>query len=172
MMKSRTLMTIAALAVSFAALPPARATDYQIGDGVVHFAAPDAWTVLMEKRDGDPQFLAFQVPDPGAPAGSLARITVSTQHAGDARTFQQFVNDGITKSRRLPDFHPDDEHPVVSGRRYTAMENKQKTAYLEYYYFRNGVAIQVRCVRPADANARWGSTFDAGCSAIANAASH
>lgn len=163
---------LAALAASLLASTSAHAADYQLADGMVHFAAPDAWTPLMEKHDGDPQFLAFRVNDPSASPDTLARITVTTQHAGDAQAFQQFVNDSIAKARRLPNYMADDANPIPSGRRYTAMENKQKTAYSEYYYYRDGVAIQVRCVRPDGADARWSATFDAGCAAIANAVSH
>lgn len=161
---------IAACALCVAPLL-AHAADYSLDDGQVHFSAPDAWTSLMEKHDGDPQFLALQVREPGAAPDTLARITVTTQHVSDAQAFQQFVNAGIAKSRHLPDYRADDAHPVPSGRRYTAQENKQKTAYLEYYYYRNGLAIQVRCIRPDAAAAQWASTFDAGCSAIAKGVS-
>jgi hypothetical protein len=54
-------------------------------------------------------------------------------------------------------------------RRYTATENKLKTSYVEYYEYRDGLGIQVRCVRPASAPSAWASTFDGGCSAIAKA---
>ncbi|HXS73745.1 MAG TPA: hypothetical protein VN725_06835 [Rhodanobacteraceae bacterium] len=163
--------TLAVLLALFAAPLIAHAADYSLDGGQVHFSAPDAWTSIMEKHDGDPQFLALQVSGAGAATDTLARITVTTQHVGDAQAFQQFVDAGIAKARRLPDYRADDTRPVPSGRRYTAQENKQKTAYLEYYYYRGGLAIQVRCVRPTAAPAAWGATFDAGCSAIAKAVS-
>ncbi|HET7557969.1 MAG TPA: hypothetical protein VFK08_07820 [Rhodanobacteraceae bacterium] len=164
-MKLRSTLTIALLTASVAVA--AHATDYSLDDGEVHFSAPDAWTAIMEKHDGDPQFLALEVQEPNAPPDTLARITVTTQHAGNAQAFQKFVNDNVAKARRLTEYHSNDSHPIPSGRRYTATENKQKTDYTEYYYYRNGVAIQVRCVRPVAAQAAWAATFDAGCSAIA-----
>jgi hypothetical protein len=164
------LLFVTALAMSVAPLI-AHAADYSLDDGKVHFSAPDAWTALMEKHDGEPQFIALRINEPGAPPDTLARITVTTQHAGDAQAFQQFVKANVAKARRLTEYRSNDAHPVPSGRRYTATENKQKTDYTEYYYFRDGIAIQVRCVRPETATAAWAATFDAGCSAIAKAVS-
>ena len=145
----------------------AHAADYSLDDGRVHFSAPDAWMPIMEKHDGDPQFLALRVNEPDAPPDTLARITITTQHADDAQAFQAFVKANVAKARRLTEYHSNDSHPIPSGRRYSATENKQKTDYTEYYYYRSGIAIQVRCVRPTAAQASWAATFDAGCSAIA-----
>jgi hypothetical protein len=158
-----------ALCVFGAAPQIAHAADYSLDDGQVHFSAPDAWMPIMEKHDGEPQFIALRVAEPDAPPDTLARITVTTQHADDAHAFQQFVNANVAKARRLTEYRSNDSHPLPSGRRYTATENKQKKAYTELYYFRDGIAIQVRCVRPDAAPATWAATFDAGCSAIAKA---
>lgn len=160
------LLFMAALTM-LAAPFTAHATDYSLDDGQVRFSAPDAWTAMMEKHDGEPQFFALQANEPGAPPDTLARITVTTQHANDAQAFQAFVNSNVAKARRLTEYRSNDAQPIPSGRRYTATENKQKTDYTEYYYFRNGIAIQVRCVRPEAAPASWAATFDSGCSAIA-----
>jgi hypothetical protein len=149
----------------------AHAADYSLDDGQVHFSAPDAWTPIMEKHDGEPQFIALRINEPDAPPDTLARITVTTQHANGAQAFQQFVNTNVAKAHRLTEYRSNDSHPIPSGRRYTATENKQKTDYTEYYYYRDGIAIQVRCVRPAAAQAQWAATFDAGCSAMAKAVS-
>lgn len=169
-MKIRSLF-LATFCALCAAPMIAHAADYSLDDGQLHFSAPDAWTPIMEKHDGDPQFLALQVQEPGAPPNTLARITVTTQHAGDAQSFQRFVKTNVAKARRLTEYRSNDSQPIPSGRRYTATENKQKTSYTEYYYFRDGIAIQVRCVRPEAAVAQWAATFDAGCSAIAKAVS-
>ncbi|HJU07689.1 MAG TPA: hypothetical protein VJ727_04330 [Rhodanobacteraceae bacterium] len=143
----------------------AHAADYALDGGVVKFSAPDAWTPLMEKHDGDPQFLALQVPGGGA-ANALARITVTTQHVADAQAYQQFLDDQVAKARRLPGYTGGTAGNVPK-RRYSALENKQKNDYVEYYAYRDGLGIQVRCVRPAVAPAAWISTFDAGCEAVA-----
>lgn len=161
-MKARLLLAIlCALGAPLAA----DAADYTLEGGAVHFAAPDAWTVLMQKTDGEPQFLALQVP--GAGAGStLARITVTTQRAPDAQTYQQFLDNQTARARRLPGYSGETSGDVPV-RKYTALENKLKHDYVEYYAYRNGLAIQVRCIRPATAATSWASTFDAGCVAIA-----
>lgn len=144
----------------------AHAADYQLANGTVHFAAPDAWTPIMQKTDGDPQFVALQLP--GAASDALARITVSAQRVGDSSGYKQFVDDAAAKAHKLPNYK---DGAGVAGTevRYSASENKQNTEYREYYGFRNGLALQVRCVRPAAASAAWTSTFDAGCAAIAKA---
>ena len=145
----------------------AHAADYTLDDGAVRFSAPDAWSPLMEKHDGDPQFLALQVPG-GAADSTLARITVTTQHVADAQGYQQFLDDEVAKARRLPGY-TGGAAGSVPKRRYTALENKQKNDYAEYYAYRDGLGIQVRCVRPAVAPAAWTATFDAGCAAVAKA---
>ena len=159
------LELMAVLAAGFAF--SAHAADYSLDGGAVKFAAPDAWTPLMEKHDGDPQFLALQVPGAGANE-ALARITVTTQHIADAQEYRKFVDDQVAKARRLPGYSGGPSGGVPM-RRYTALENKLKNDYIEYYEYRNGLGIQVRCVRPATAPAAWASTFDAGCTAIAKA---
>ncbi|MBS0432057.1 MAG: hypothetical protein JSS21_06585 [Proteobacteria bacterium] len=143
----------------------AHATDYTLDDGAVQFSAPDAWTPLMEKHDGDPQFLALQVPGAGA-EGTLARITVTTQHVADAQAFDQFMSEQVAKARRLPGYTGGASNDAPA-RKYSALENKQRNDYAEYYAYRNGLGLQVRCIRPQSAPAAWASTFDAGCSAIA-----
>ena len=154
------------LLCAFGAAPlVAHAADYTLDNGVVHFAAPDAWTPIMQKTDGDPQFMALQVPNAGA-GNTLARITITTQHANDAQAYKQFVDNQVANARRLPGYTGGAESDVPV-RRYSAQENKLKNNYVEYYAYRDGLGIQVRCVRPAAASASWSSTFDAGCSAIA-----
>ena len=143
----------------------AYAADYSLDDGAVKFSVPDDWTPLMEKHDGDPQFMALQVPGAGADA-LLARITVTTRHVADAQAYQQFLDEEVAKARRLPGY-TGGAGGNLPMRRYTALENKQKHDYVEYYAYRNGLGIQVRCIRPASAAAAWASTFDAGCSDIA-----
>lgn len=169
MIKPHSMMILAALLTTPLAT---HAADYSLAEGLVHFAAPDNWTVLMEKQDGEPQFVALQVPDPASSGNTLARITVSTQRAPDLAAFRQFVDDGLAKARKLPGYAGSGENGVDSVARYTAMENKQKNTYAERYYYHNGVAIQVRCIRPVASSAQWSATFDAGCNVIATAVSH
>lgn len=157
-------LLLTSVIIVFAGVPAARAADYKLAGALVHFAAPDAWTPIMQKTEGDPQFVALQVP--GAGADTLARVTVSAQQVGDAQGYRQFVAAAAVKSRKLAGYQPGAGVPGTEVR-YSATENKQRTDYREFYAFRNGFALQVRCVRPAAASGSWNETFDAGCSAIA-----
>jgi hypothetical protein len=49
---------------------------------------------------------------------------------------------------------------------YTAKEGAVKLAYFERYFYSNGYAIQLRCVRPAS-DTKFGATFDQGCADVA-----
>lgn len=170
-MKNRLLV---ALLAGACALPAAHAADYALAEGAVHFFAPDAWTPIMEKLDGDPQFIAFQVRDP-SPAGakSLARITVTVRHEPDLSSFSQYVESASAAARKLQGYNAQGGQPTSSGLRYTAMENGTRNAYLEHYAYRGVVAVQVRCIRPdKGVAAQWMSSFDAGCQSIIDATSH
>lgn len=163
----RPLLASLALCV-VAAAPAAFAADYSLANGTVKFSAPDAWPTLMEKLDGQRQFVALQVKDPGN-TNALARITVTTEHVDGVAGFQKFLNDGTARARKLPGYAAARSSGNNSSLRYTAMENHMKNAYAETYAFRSNTAIQIRCIRPADAPADWNATFDAGCQSIVTA---
>ncbi|HET9819873.1 MAG TPA: hypothetical protein VFP92_11985 [Rhodanobacteraceae bacterium] len=158
------LMGACALAIA----PVAFAADYSLNNGVVAFSAPDAWPMLMEKQDGERQFVALQVKDP-SDTNALARITVTTEQVSGVRGFQKFVDTGTTRARKLPGYAAENTAAGSSSLRYTATENHEKNAYSEHYAYRSGLAIQVRCIRPANAPADWRNTFDAGCQSIVTA---
>ena len=88
---------------ALALTPAAFAADYSLASGAVKFSAPDAWPVLMEKRDGARQFIALQVKNPGD-ANALARITVTTEQVDGVGGFQKFLNDGTARARKLPGY--------------------------------------------------------------------
>ena len=158
------LMLFGALALA----PTAFAADYSLSNGTVKFSAPDAWPVLMEKQDGARQFIALQVKDPGD-ANALARITVTTEQVDGVQGFQKFLTDGTARARKLPGYVAASALGDSSSLRYTASENHEKNTYTEVYAFRLNIAIQVRCIRPANAPADWQATFDAGCRSIVGA---
>lgn len=159
---------LALLGASALAITPAFAADYSLANGAVRFSAPDAWPVLMEKQDGARQFVALQVKDP-ANRRALARITVTTERVDGMQGFQAFLNAGTERARKLPGYAAVNTPGSTSSMRYTATENHEKNAYDEHYAFRSNLAIQVRCIRPANAPADWRNTFDTGCQAIVTA---
>ncbi|HET7611177.1 MAG TPA: hypothetical protein VFK29_05255 [Rhodanobacteraceae bacterium] len=156
------------VAASLLAAAPACAADYSLAGGAVKFSAPDAWPVLMEKQDGERQFVALQVKDP-ANANALARITVTTERVDGLQGFQSFLSAGTGRARKLPGYAAVNMPGSTSSLRYTAIENHEKNAYTEHYAYRSNLAIQVRCIRPEDAPVDWRNTFDAGCQSIVTA---
>lgn len=162
-----TLLGVCALALA----PSAFAADYSLGNGAVKFSAPDAWPMLMEKLDGNRQFVALQVKVP-ADNNALARITVTTEQVNGLQGFQAFVNNGTSRAHKLQGYAAERTPGGASSMRYTATENHEKNTYSETYAFRSNLAIQVRCIRPANAPADWTATFDAGCQSVVTAVGH
>lgn len=148
---------------------PALATSYTLGSGSVHFSAPDSWPMIMEQLQGDPQFIAFQAPD-ASPSGKrvLSRATVTAQQVTDIAKFRSWVKTRTRKSHRLPGYRAGTRQ---NFRRfvYHAQENGLRMHYLERYYFKNGYAVQLRCLRPQhdQSGKAWQSAFDRGCKQIA-----
>ncbi len=161
---------IAALTLLLAGV--GHAADVSMAGGSVNFSTPDSWPTIMQ-TDGDPEVRVFQVPDP-SPTGttSLARITVTVKQVADIDAFQQYVSAAAAKSTALTDYQPGRTTSSTRGMDsaiYSARENGVQFVYSETYWFKNGHAIQLRCVRPAQSQAGegWSAEFDKGCVAIA-----
>jgi hypothetical protein len=162
----------ATLALAFAAAlvaGSALAADVSMADGSVHFRTPDNWLGIMETQ-GDPEARVFQVPDP-SPTGrnSLARVTVTVKQVADVNGFNQYRSEATAKAMALPGYKAAAVPPGPNSNVYTAQENATAFSYTEHYWFKNGRAIQLRCVRPSqtEAGADWKAAFDKGCDAIA-----
>lgn len=146
----------------------AQASDISMANGSVHFSTPDHWVGIMETQ-GDPEVRVFQVPD-SSPTGStaLARVTVTVKQVADVGEFQQYMNAASSKAAGLTGYKAG---PSIgpNGASYTAQENGTELAYTERYWFKDGHAIQLRCVRPSQsqAGAGWKAAFDKGCEDIA-----
>lgn len=165
MRRHRKLLALLLLATSASAA----AADYTLADGKVKFSTPDDWRRIMQTQ-GDPEVMAFQVPDPSPTAqNTLARVTVSSTHVADIGDFQQYVSTATAKARTLPGYRLDAAHSGATWSSYAAQESGEAQTYFERYYFHNGVAVQLRCVRPAasQAGAAWTAAFDKGCAAVA-----
>ena len=156
------------IAGTLALIGTAHAADVSMAGGSVTFSTPDQWIGIMETQ-GDPEARVFQVPDP-SPNGnsSLARISVTVKQVANAGEFQQYVTGAMSKAKALTAYQ------AASGGAadnfvYTAQENGTPYSYSERYWFKDGHAIQLRCVRPtqSSAGAAWRTSFDKGCDAIA-----
>ena len=143
------------------------ATEVSMADGSVNFSTPDNWLGIMETQ-GDPEARVFQVPDP-SPTGkiSLARVTVTVKQVPDISGFHQYMGDATAKAMALPGYKAAALPPGPNSNIYTAQENATGFSYIEHYWFKNGHAIQLRCVRPSQsqAGAAWKAAFDKGCDA-------
>jgi len=147
----------------------AHAAEVNMANGNVTFSTPDHWLGIMETQ-GDPEARVFQVPDP-SPTGKsdLARVTVTVKQVGDIGGFQQYMSDATAKAMALPGYQSSDMPVGPNSSTYTAQENASAFSYVEHYWFKDGLAIQLRCVRPSQSQAgsNWTSSFDKGCDALA-----
>ncbi|MEO8809436.1 MAG: hypothetical protein ABI386_04230 [Rhodanobacter sp.] len=145
------------------------AAQVSMAGGNVTFNAPDSWLPIMQTQ-GDPEAQVFQVPDP-SPTGknSLARVTVTVKQVSDISSFHQFMAEATAKALALPGYKVVPAPPGPNSDVYTAQENGTQFSYVEQYWFKNGYAIQLRCIRPSQSQAgnAWKAEFDKGCSALA-----
>jgi hypothetical protein len=165
----RSTTLVMAVATTLLLAGRVHATDVSMADGSVNFSTPDSWLDIMETQ-GDPEVRVFQVPDP-SPTGktSLARISVTVTQAADVSGFNQFRSDATAKAMALPGYKASPVPPQPNSNLYTAQENGAQFSYVEHYWFKNGHAIQLRCMRPSQslAGAGWRAEFDKDCDAIA-----
>ncbi|TPG10666.1 hypothetical protein EAH75_06965 [Rhodanobacter glycinis] len=160
---------VIALAATVLLAGGVHATEVSMADGSVNFSTPDNWLGIMETQ-GDPEAKVFQVPDP-SPTGknSLARVTVTVKLVNDVNSFNQYKSEATAKAMALPGYKVAALPPGPNSNIYIAQENATEFSYTEHYWFKNGHAIQLRCVRPSQtqAGAAWKAEFDKGCEAIA-----
>ena len=165
----RSTVTAVALGAGLLVTAPAPAADVSMANGSVHFSTPDGWLDIMQ-TEGDPEVRVFQVPDP-SPTGhaTLARVTVTVQQESDIGGFRDYIAQANAKAAALPGYQADARAGEPNSSRYTAREAGVASSYREVYWYRDGHAIQLRCVRPAQsqAGAAWIAAFDRGCDAIA-----
>jgi hypothetical protein len=165
-----TLLTPVFSALLLAGLSAAAAAaDYTLNDGAIAFSAPADWPVIMQMSEGSPQVVAFQVKDPAdSGTGEATRVSVTTRKLDDAQAFQTFVNQALDKARQTPGFESE-PGPDGSSLRYSGLNQKTRYKYRESYFYKNGIAVQLRCVHPVlkGTAPAWVAAFDQGCDQIA-----
>lgn len=147
----------------------AAAADYTLNDGAIAFSAPSEWPVIMQMSEGNPQVIAFQVKDPAdSGTGEATRVTVTTRKFDDAQAFQTFVNQSLEKARQTPGYESETSGDG-SSLRYSGLNQKARYKYRESYFYKNGIAVQLRCVHPVlkGTSPAWIAAFDQGCDQIA-----
>jgi hypothetical protein len=144
--------------------------QHSLNDGRVHFGAPVAWTTMMEKAEGNPQVIAFDVPDPTAhDNGESASVTVKTRELGAAADFTGSVQEEFERVRAQPGYEADPSARPEAGLQYFVQRGKTKYLVRESSSLIGTIHVLVRCQRPliAATPAAWNAAFDADCSRVA-----
>ena len=168
MSPTRFITALALLALSSFAAAESK-TDYTLYEHIVKFKAPADWPVIMEKKDGNPQFIAFQIKDPADPKSEeLAQLTVSAKLLHDSSFFQQQVDAATDKAKQLPGFEVVTEGVDPSVFRYYAMNGKSRYEYRETFYLMSHLLLHVRCSRPllAATTPAWTDAYNKSCAEI------
>ena len=151
---------------------PAFADDtgaYSLDEGIIKFTAPPAWPVIMQKAEGNPQFVAFQVKDPAdTGSGESSRVTVETKLLDDPSNFQAIVNVGMDKAKQMTGYEQHAEGVDNTVLRYFAMNGKTRYEYRETWYLNTRIVVHVRCARPilSATTAQWTADYERGCGQI------
>ncbi|MBS0557358.1 MAG: hypothetical protein JSR27_08090 [Proteobacteria bacterium] len=143
--------------------------EYSLDQGIIKFNAPSAWPVIMQKSEGDPQFVAFQVKDPAdTGSGEATRVTVETRLLNDSSNFQPMVNRDVDKAKQMPGYEQRTDGVDSTTLRYFARNGKTKYEYRETWYLNSHLLVHVRCARPLldKTTAQWTADYEKGCSQI------
>jgi len=144
-------------------------TDYALNDGQVHFHVPPAWTAIMEKSEGDPQAVAFQVPDASAQGSEdAANVTVKTRQLKGSAQFAGMVQEELEHAKAQGGYESDTSNKDTSVHQYFVMRGKTKYLVRDSFWLTGNVAVEVRCQRPLlDATpAAWNGEFDSACDGV------
>jgi hypothetical protein len=169
-MQRFTIFAIAAfVAFAASAVQAQGAGEFTLDQGFVKFTAPPDWPVIMQKTEGNPQFIAFQVKDAAdTGTGEATRVTVETKLLDDSGNFQAMVNVGVDKAKQSPGYEPRTDGVDASTLRYYALSGKTRYEYRETWYLNGHVMVHARCARPmlAATTAQWTADYEKGCTQV------
>lgn len=167
-MKPAALCLLLLAATSASALAQDR-TAYSLNEGEVDFSVPAGWIAIMEKTDGNPQAIAFQVPDPGAQASNdSADVTVKTRRLAAASGYAATVADELDRARAQDGYENDANGTSADTHRYFVQRAGTRYQVRDSFRLLGNIAVEVRCRRPvlATTPASWNASFDAGCDSV------
>ena len=144
-------------------------TDYALNGGRVHFQVPAGWTAMMEKSEGDPQAIAFQVPDASAQGSEdAANVTVKTRQLKDAGAFAGTVQEELEHARGQAGYENDVSNKDASVHRYFVTRGKTRYLVRDSFWLTGDIAVEVRCQRPLlpATPEGWNATFDGDCDGV------
>lgn len=163
------LFLSAALAAAFAGDARAQRSDFTLNDGQVSFHVPGGWVAVMEKTEGNPQAIAFQI-NSEATQGTedSATAVVKTRRLGSA-TFSDFVADEKARAAEQGDYAKDAANKDDAVHQYFVKRGQTRYLVRDSYARHGDVAVEVRCQRPllASLPAEWNAQFDKGCAGVA-----
>lgn len=145
-------------------------TDYVLNDGKIRFHVPASWSAVMEKTDGNPQAVAFTVPDPAAQGTEdAATVTVKTRELASPAAFAGFVQDERALSSAQAGYENDANNKDSSVHQFTVERGKTRYLVRDSFQLFGSVAVDVRCQRPllASSSDTWNTQFDSACVAVA-----
>jgi hypothetical protein len=105
------------------------------------------------------------VPGSANADATLARVSVTVRKASSLIAFQQFDKEYRNRASQLTDYQAGTAKQPTQNV-YSAKEGPVKLSYDERYFYANGYAIQLRCVRPTG-DAKFSAAFDKGCADVA-----
>ena len=145
-------------------------TDYKLNNGQIHFHVPPQWTAIMQKTDGNPQAIAFQVPDPTAQAsGEAADVTVKTRQLNNAAEYTGVVQDELGRSKAQAGYADDPSNKDASIHQYFVTRAKTRYLVRDSFFMIGSIAVHVRCQRPLlqATPEQWNAQFDRACDGVA-----
>lgn len=144
-------------------------TDFTLNDGQVHFRVPPGWSAVMEKSDGNPQAVAFQVPDEAAQGSEdSATVVVKTRQLKAPAAFPGFVQDEHARAESQGGYEKDASNKNAAVHQYFVQRAKTRYLVRDGYYLTGDVAVEVRCQRPLieKTPATWNAQFDSACDGV------
>jgi hypothetical protein len=123
----------------------------------------------MEKSDGDPQAIAFQVPDAAAQGSEdSATVTVKTRQLHGSATFTGVVQDEFEHARTQAGYANDPAGTDTSAHQYFVVRGKTRYLVRDSFVLSGDVVAHVRCQRPLldKTPAAWNTRFDAACDSV------
>lgn len=167
---AKSLLLLAALFGQLASTAFAQEkTDYTLNDDKVHFRVSPSWTAVMEKTDGNPEAIAFQVPNATAQGtDDSATVTVKSRLLKTPEQFDTVVLEERLHAKEQAGYALDISNTDGAVNQYFVMRGKTKYLVRDSFHRSGAYAVSVRCQRPLldKTPAAWNTGFDGTCAAV------
>ena len=146
-------------------------TNFNLNDGKVAFSVPAGWSAIMEKSDGNPQSITFQIADAAAEGSDdMASVTVKTRQLKTAADFAEATQNEMQLSKAQTGYEAALDGSNAGIHHYFVMRGKTRYEIRDRFSLMQNIAVQVRCQRPLlqATSKAWSNAFDAGCDSVAS----